>query len=121
LQLKLYNIYCETTKIHINLWKKITQRHFKRTKALEKDATCRLCYPVCLNQIATLRNTTKPAGIKIDVDYPLCTVVCVDDQRLLAENEQHLQKGGFSLNKILEIYSTEIPENKSKVVAMAGK
>jgi DNA-binding transcriptional MerR regulator len=40
-------------------------------------------------------------------DSPVCTVLYTDDQILLAEKEEHLQKGGFSLNKILEIFERE--------------
>jgi hypothetical protein len=55
--------------------------------------------------------------MKIDAGSPLCKFVYVYDQVFLAEKE-HLQKGVYTLNIVLELYNMKISESKSEVVAV---
>jgi hypothetical protein len=55
----------------------------------------------------------KPPGTKIDENTTLNTVIFTDDQLLVAENEEDLQRAVFQLQTILKNYNTKISEEKT--------
>jgi hypothetical protein len=64
-------------------------------------------------QINKITGNDKSCTCKNRCRLPLCTNVYAADQVLLPEKEEHLQKGVFILNKILESYNIKILKNKS--------
>ena len=64
---------------------------------------------------------TKPPGIKLDRNTFLQTQIFVDDQILLSESEDGLQRSVYKLQPILTKYIMKISETKTKAMTMNRK
>jgi hypothetical protein len=63
----------------------------------------------------------KPPGIKIDAHTTLSTAIFADNQVLIAESEDDIERAVFQLQNILKNYNVEISEEKTKSMAVSGK
>ncbi|CAG7824607.1 unnamed protein product, partial [Allacma fusca] len=63
----------------------------------------------------------KPKGIKTDRRQEISTVLFADDQAVLAETEDDLQRSMYNLTKTSEKYDMRISSEKTKTMAFKGK
>ena len=60
-------------------------------------------------------------GIALSQTTTLETLLFADDQVIFASNEDELQRGVYSLNRIATDYNMKISENKTKTMAFQGR
>jgi hypothetical protein len=72
-------------------------------------------------KILEVRHKEEPKGIKLNNRCTIATILFADDQILLAETENDLQRNLNHLNGILKEYNMKISTEKTKVVATPGR
>ena len=65
--------------------------------------------------------TNKPRGVNLTNGKHIETVLFADDQVIVAENEDDLQRSAYSLGKVMAKYGMKISLKKTKTIAFKGK
>jgi hypothetical protein len=117
----IQSIY-EITTIKIKLDAGKTTEAFEVNQGLRQGCGLSpLLFILHLDKIIKEWKSLKPPGIKIDAHTTLSTVIFADDQVLIAESENDLQRAVFQLQNILKNYNTEISEGKTRSMVVTGK
>jgi hypothetical protein len=80
-----------------------------------------ILFDLYMNKGLEIWRTYSPKGIKLTKNTEINTILFVDDEILLAENEDDLQRAVTTLNKVIKTYNTKTSCNKTKSMAMPGR
>ena len=133
---KLWNIM-EEYKIPKNLTNSIKALYYKSKISLAQDSTNKMSievnrglrqgcglspilFDLYLNKIIQIWRGKGPKGIIIH-QRRIDTICFADDQVILAENEEELQRATNNLNQVAKNYNMTISKTKTKSMALKGK
>lgn len=80
-----------------------------------------ILFNIYMDKIIRQWKATDPKGVKITNTEQIETLLFADDQVIVAENEDELQRSVFKLEKIAKEYGMKISTAKTKVIAFRGK
>jgi uncharacterized lipoprotein YehR (DUF1307 family) len=80
-----------------------------------------ILFDLNMNKGLEIWRTYSPKGIKLTKNIEINTILFADDQILLAESEDDLQRAVTTLNKVMKTYNMKISCNKTKSMAMLGR
>ena len=78
-------------------------------------------FNIYINDILKEWKTLVDVGIKLCDNIYVNTLVFADDQIIIQENEENLQKSMYLLNKICQSYNFKMSVKKTKIMAFKGK
>ena len=77
-------------------------------------------FAIYINEIICCWNKKYPLGITISGNTKLNTLLFADDQIIISNSEDNLQKAVFALQKVAQEYGMQISLQKTKVMAFRG-
>jgi ribosomal protein RSM22 (predicted rRNA methylase) len=77
-------------------------------------------FNIYLDEIITKWQNQDITGVKLSKNQQLSTLLFVDDQVIIADTEDNLQKAVYKLNQIITEYSLTISVQKAKSMAFKG-
>jgi hypothetical protein len=78
-------------------------------------------FNICMNEIIIQWNKIYNKGIRIQNNTKLNTLLYADDQIIISNSEDNLQRGVYMLNNILKDFKMKISCSKSKTMAFLGQ
>jgi hypothetical protein len=78
-------------------------------------------FNVYINEVIKDWNQIYTKGINVQNSTKLNTILFADDQVIIANSEDNLQRGVFTLNNTLNRFGTTVSCKKSKVMAFIGQ
>ena len=85
---------------------------------------CPLAPTLCniyLDEIITKRQNQDISGIKLSKNQQLLVLLFADDQVIIADTEDNLQKAAHKLNQIIAEYGLTVSVQKTKSMAFKGE
>jgi hypothetical protein len=80
-----------------------------------------ILFDIYMNKILEACQKGEPKGIKLNSRCIIVIVLFADDQILLAEIENDLQRNLYHLNEILKDFNMKISTEKTKEIATLGR
>jgi uncharacterized lipoprotein YehR (DUF1307 family) len=80
-----------------------------------------ILFDLYMNKGTEIWRTYSPKGIKLTKNTEINTILFADDQILLAENEDDIQRAVTTLNKVMKTYSMKISCNKTESMTILGR
>ena len=111
----------EDTMIKVKIGEEVSECE-KINKGVRQGCplSCTL-FNIYMDKITRQWKATEPKGVKITNTEQIETLLFADDQVIVAENEDELQRSVFKLEKIAKEYGMKISTAKIKVIAFRGK
>jgi len=78
-------------------------------------------FNIYLDEIITKWQNQDVTGIKLSKNQQLSTLLFADDQVIIADTEDNLQKAAYELNQIITEYGLTVSVQKTKSVAFKGR
>ncbi|HYS62000.1 MAG TPA: reverse transcriptase family protein [Gemmatimonadales bacterium] len=116
----IQSIY-NNTKIQIRIGSKLSE-HAEINRGVRQGCplSCVL-FNMYMDHMVKEWQKKDPKGIQMDQQQEISTVLFADDQAVLAETEDDLQRAMYQLAKTSEAYDMKISSGKTKTMAFKGK
>lgn len=116
----IIEIYTDS-KISVKINNCISERKLVNNGVRQGCPLSPTLFNIYINEIILKWNQIYTSGIKITSALTLNTLLYADDQVIISNSEDNLQRGLYTLNKILKDFGMEISAQKSKVMAFLGQ
>ncbi|KAJ4427887.1 hypothetical protein ANN_23895 [Periplaneta americana] len=112
----IIEIYTDS-KISVKINNCISERKLVNNGVRQGCPLSTTLFNIYINEIILKWNQIYTSGIKITSALTLNTLLYADDQVIISNSEDNLQRGLYTLNEILKDFGMEISAQKSKVMA----
>jgi len=116
----IVNIYTQN-KISIKFNNKLSKQAEINKGVRQGCSLSPTLFNIYLHAIITKRQKQDITGLKLSKNQQLSTLLFADDQDIIADTEDNLQKAAHKLNQIIRKYGLTISVQKTKSMAFKGR